>query len=54
MIGMPAIQHTDVDLRCACCGDSFVYSAGEQELHSLRGVSATPRVCPPCRKLVGA
>ena len=50
---MPAIHHADVELHCACCGDSFVYSAGEQELHAVRGVTATPRVCPTCRKLVG-
>jgi putative zinc ribbon protein len=50
---MSSIQHADIQLRCACCGDSFVYSAGEQELHAVRGVAREPRVCPSCRKLLG-
>ncbi|MBV9169623.1 MAG: zinc-ribbon domain containing protein [Chloroflexi bacterium] len=44
----------DVHLRCACCGESFVYSAGEQELHALRGVVREPRACPGCRRRLGA
>jgi hypothetical protein len=50
---MSAIRPTDVELRCACCGDSFVYSAGEQELRAVRGVAHEPRACPACRKLLG-
>jgi Probable zinc-ribbon domain len=51
---MLSIRHADVELRCACCGGSFVYSAGEQELHAVRGVRREPSVCPTCRKLVGS
>jgi Probable zinc-ribbon domain len=43
----------DVELRCSCCGDVFVYSAGEQELHAVRGVRREPRECPDCRRLLG-
>jgi hypothetical protein len=46
-------RHADVELSCTCCGDSFVYSAGEQELHAVRGVAHEPRQCPNCRKLLG-
>jgi len=50
---MPSIRHSDVELRCICCGDPFVYSAGEQELFALRGVLREPHECPTCRKLLG-
>jgi len=50
---MPSIRHSDVELRCTCCGDRFVYSAGEQELFALRGVLREPHECPTCRKLLG-
>jgi hypothetical protein len=50
---MALTQHSDLELCCACCGERFVYSAGEQELHALRGVVRVPRECPACRKLLG-
>jgi hypothetical protein len=50
---MSSTRHADIHLRCNCCGDSFVYSAGEQELHAIRGVSRQPRECPQCRRLLG-
>jgi hypothetical protein len=50
---MSLIRHCDVELHCGFCKDRFVYSAGEQELHALRGVTREPRVCSVCRKLLG-
>jgi len=50
---MSPIHHSDIELHCACCGDRFVYSAGEQELHAVRGVTREPRECPPCRRMLG-
>lgn len=50
---MSPIRHSDVELRCAFCGDRFVYSAGEQELQSVRGVAGEPRECPTCRRRLG-
>ena len=50
---MSSNRHSDVELHCNCCGDRFVYSAGEQELHAVRGVSLQPSECPACRKLLG-
>jgi hypothetical protein len=50
---MLSTRHSDIELSCACCGDRFVYSAGEQELLAVRGVHHQPRECPPCRKLLG-
>ena len=45
-------QNASVDtiLGCARCSESFVFSAGEQELLRLRGATvATPQHCPRCR-----
>jgi len=50
---MSPIRHSDLELHCAWCGDRFVYSAGEQELHAVRGVMRQPRECPSCRRLLG-
>jgi hypothetical protein len=40
----------DQTLQCTECGDSFVFSAGEQELLAVRGTSGTPSRCPRCRR----
>jgi hypothetical protein len=40
----------DKDLRCASCGDGFVFSAGEQELYRLRGITQPPERCPSCAR----
>jgi hypothetical protein len=50
---MNLTRRADQELCCVCCGNEFVYSAGEQELHALRGVAQKPRACPTCRKLLG-
>jgi hypothetical protein len=47
---MTAHQFADKDLRCATCGDGFVFTAGEQELYRLRGVPAQPEQCPNCTR----
>jgi hypothetical protein len=40
----------DLTLECAACGDGFVFSAGEQELHRLRGIATVPDHCPACAR----
>jgi ribosomal protein S27AE len=40
----------DKDLRCASCGDGFVFSAGEQELYRVRGIASQPERCPNCAR----
>jgi hypothetical protein len=47
------MRHEDLELNCRHCGERFVYTAGEQELHAVRGVSHQPRECPSCRRLLG-
>jgi hypothetical protein len=51
---MSCTHPSDVELHCTCCGETFVYSAGEQELHAVRGVVREPRTCPTCRRRFGA
>lgn len=41
---------SDAHLVCATCGGGFVFSAGEQELYRIRGVSQQPDRCPPCTR----
>jgi hypothetical protein len=43
-------DHTDLTLHCTSCGDGFVFSAGEQELHRLRGIDTQPEHCPSCER----
>ena len=40
----------DKALRCASCGDGFVFSSGEQELFRLRGITTEPVQCPNCAR----
>jgi hypothetical protein len=47
---MPSHMFTDKPLLCSGCEDLFVFSAGEQELHAVRGVTARPRYCSRCRR----
>jgi ribosomal protein S27E len=45
-------EHETADkvLRCLLCGDGFVFSAGEQELFRLRGITSEPVHCPSCAR----
>ena len=47
---MSTREHSDIDLRCTSCGAGFVFSAGEQELLRLRGISRQPQQCPSCSR----
>ncbi|MCA1646891.1 MAG: zinc-ribbon domain-containing protein [Chloroflexi bacterium] len=41
---------TDQTLTCRLCAETFVFSAGEQELQRLRGLERIPTRCSPCRR----
>jgi CxxC-x17-CxxC domain-containing protein len=43
------ILATDQTLRCRECGRDFVFTAGEQEFYSSRGLMHPPARCPECR-----
>ncbi len=40
---------TDKTLTCAECGKSFVFTIGEQEFYSSKGLQNEPKRCPDCR-----
>jgi hypothetical protein len=40
----------DEVLRCCDCGESFIFSAGEQAFFASKGLSE-PKRCKPCREL---
>jgi hypothetical protein len=41
---------SDQVLECRLCGESFVFSAGEQELQRVRGIERVPTRCSVCRR----
>lgn len=40
---------TDEELVCRDCGETFVFTAGEQEFFASRGLLNKPSRCPSCR-----
>jgi putative zinc ribbon protein len=42
MSTMSSTRHEDRQLVCHLCGETFIFSAGEQELQRVRGVNAEP------------
>jgi len=40
----------DKSLKCADCNQEFIFTAGEQEFYSSRGLQNEPRRCPECRR----
>ena len=45
------MSYTDKTLACVDCGESFTFTAGEQEFHASKGFTSEPRRCPNCRRL---
>ena len=40
---------TDKTLVCGDCGREFIFTTGEQEFYSSRGLLNEPKRCPECR-----
>jgi CxxC-x17-CxxC domain-containing protein len=40
----------DKSIQCADCGNTFTFSAGEQEQYRSRGYTNQPKRCPECRQ----
>ena len=40
----------DKSLQCSSCGNTFTFSAEEQELFDAKGYTNEPKRCPPCRE----
>jgi len=47
---MGQIEFKDKTLRCCDCGESFIFSAGEQAFYYSKGLSQ-PKRCQACREL---
>jgi len=45
------VSFTDKSLVCKDCGNSFVFTAGEQQFFQSRGLLHEPARCPSCRAL---
>jgi CxxC-x17-CxxC domain-containing protein len=43
------LSYADKTLTCRDCGQSFVFSAGEQEFHASKGFTNEPSRCQDCR-----
>jgi len=41
--------YTDETLTCTDCGNTFTFSAGEQEFFASKGFVNKPNRCPDCR-----
>lgn len=50
MSSVSSIRHEDRELVCHLCGETFIFTAGEQELQRVRGISAEPKRCPACKR----
>lgn len=44
-----SVSFEDKILTCRDCGREFVFTSGEQEFYSSRGLMHEPRRCPECR-----
>lgn len=42
-------MYTDKTLTCRDCGQSFVFTTGEQEFFATKGFTNEPSRCPECR-----
>ena len=43
------MSYADRTLTCRDCGQAFVFTAGEQEFHAMKGFTNEPGRCPDCR-----
>lgn len=43
------VSFTDKSLTCVDCGNSFIFTVGEQEFHRSKGFEQEPRRCGNCR-----
>ena len=43
------MTYADKPLVCRDCGQSFVFTSGEQEFHASKGFENEPSRCPDCR-----
>jgi CxxC-x17-CxxC domain-containing protein len=44
-----SLVYEDRNLTCRDCGESFIFSSGEQTFFASKGLSNDPQRCPSCR-----
>jgi CxxC-x17-CxxC domain-containing protein len=44
------MEFQDKSLSCADCGQTFTFTAGEQEFYERKGFKEIPKRCKPCRE----
>jgi CxxC-x17-CxxC domain-containing protein len=44
------MSYTDKSIQCSDCGNTFTFSAEEQEQYASRGYTNEPKRCPACRE----
>lgn len=44
------MSFTDKSLACLDCGESFTFTASEQEFYETKGFTNEPKRCPSCRQ----
>ena len=45
----PEAAEGDISLACRDCGNTFLFTVGEQEFYSMKGFEGPPTRCKPCR-----
>ena len=43
------MSYSDRELECVDCGQTFTFSASEQEFYASKGYTNDPKRCPACR-----
>lgn len=43
-------MYNDKELTCRSCGQSFLFTASEQEYYAQKGFNTAPRRCKDCRR----
>ena len=46
-----SVSYLDKTLTCRDCGQTFIFSAGEQEFYATKGFQNEPARCPECRRI---
>jgi len=44
------VSYEDKTLTCTDCGQSFTFSADDQQFHAEKGYTNEPKRCPTCRQ----
>jgi len=43
-------EYKDKKIECLQCGNSFIWTAGEQKFYDEKGLENQPKTCPICRE----